>query len=172
MDLLAADAVQANRGFSRAGSPVAEASYHNFVHGAPLEPVRVDERFGIIDSGNSTDSGYSWQLDKDIVLKDFETLILRNFIDRAALWVSCVRRLTTSIKCSRDWQLDVFDPYKHFSVYAIRLAVSFEVVPHRIINLTVLISPAAERRPHEGHLGSLRPTSLPPEVTKQPRCHN
>lgn len=47
-----------------------------------------------------------WQLEEDICLRDEEVTLFRTFTERAALW------------------LDLFDPYKHFSTYATRLAVS------------------------------------------------
>jgi hypothetical protein len=89
LDLLAADALQANRGFTRPSSPEYEQlSNHNF-------ETRVDYIANLngpdvsgAPKGLDSSSGYSWQLDKDIVLKNFEVAIFRNFVEHSALWVS------------------------------------------------------------------------------------
>lgn len=88
LDLLANDALEANRGFSRTSSPVNESQLQAFGLGAPLELPNLGVRFGEHDPTNARGISEPWQLGTDIGLKDFETLILRNFVDRAALWVS------------------------------------------------------------------------------------
>jgi hypothetical protein len=88
LDLLAADAVQANRGFSRATSPVGDTPSRIFGELLAAQPITEDS----VTQGESARldglEARSWQLEQDIVLKDFETAIFRNFVDRVALWVS------------------------------------------------------------------------------------
>jgi hypothetical protein len=89
LDLLAADAIQANKGFSRAPSPSGEAaparnlSIEGLVNHSDIERQPVFE----VPTGPNGLETRSWQLDHDIVLKDFETAIFRNFVDHASLWV-------------------------------------------------------------------------------------
>ena len=104
LDLLATDAIQANRGFSRAPSPVQGPAGNTDLGGSSNYPSRSGPILSINDQ-NIGNERFSWRLDQDIVLKDFEIAIFRNFINRAALW------------------LGVFDPDMHFSTYATRLAL-------------------------------------------------
>jgi hypothetical protein len=89
LDLLASDAIQANKGFSRATSPVGEnPSRPPGAEGLTAPPsgsnhVTQDETARL----NGLEAR-SWQLAEDIVLNDFEARIFRNFVERAALWVS------------------------------------------------------------------------------------
>lgn len=103
LDLLASDALQANKGFSRAPSPSGDPPTVPILTGAP-DSSGAGGTIIPSDQGLGSERR-SWQLDKEIVLKDSEVVIFRNFIDRAALW------------------LDVFDPHMHFSTYATRLAL-------------------------------------------------
>ncbi len=88
LDLLAEDAVQASRGFSRAPSPFGDLAQNTGVAtisnpASGIETVlnkAPDDVLGV--------ERHPWQSEKDIELKDFECAILRNFIDRASLWVS------------------------------------------------------------------------------------
>jgi hypothetical protein len=89
LDLLAADALQANRAFSRAPSPSADPSSQPLADWRPIELPNFTDRNGIAESGVFVHAErHAWQLEKDIVLKDFETIIFRNFVERAALWAS------------------------------------------------------------------------------------
>ncbi|TVY38108.1 Adhesion and hyphal regulator [Lachnellula occidentalis] len=106
LDLLAEDALQANRGFTRPSSPNLERPepFGNLVE--PANQVRnvLDQPFPSTSNEPDTGNQY-WQLGKDIVLKDSEIMIFRNFVEHSALG------------------LDLFDPEKHFSVYTTRLAL-------------------------------------------------
>jgi hypothetical protein len=91
LDLLAADAEQANRGFSRAPSPFGEVQVES---NEPLTSSNASNNDGkepIISESSDIVPGldtFPWRLENEIVLKDFESIIFRNFTDRAALWVS------------------------------------------------------------------------------------
>lgn len=120
-DLLASDAAQADKGFSlaptRHPSPAAEAD--NVYHGPPADlPASIaqvatiscqaaEEEPSSLDVHQ--DAVYPWQLDEDICLRSHEADLFRNFAERAALW------------------LDLFDPHRHFSTHATRLAVGLLV---------------------------------------------
>lgn len=121
LDLLASDAIQANKGFSRAPSPLGE-SENLRSHGTEDLAGLPDKQTLPEDTTrlNGLESR-AWQLDHDITLKDFETAIFRNFVDHAALWV-CILSLYLGSRSNRS-QLDLFDVQKHFSVYSTRLAV-------------------------------------------------
>lgn len=107
LDLLATDAIQANKGFSRAPSPSGEGAPRRLTGtaGLPCLPSTEDQTLPNPSVHLDGLESRTWQLDHDIVLKDFETAIFRNFVDHAALW------------------LDLFDADKHFSVYSTRLAI-------------------------------------------------
>ncbi|KAF2147904.1 hypothetical protein K461DRAFT_205740, partial [Myriangium duriaei CBS 260.36] len=97
-DLLAADAAQANEGFSlaptRHASPAPEAITVNqsaTTHSSKEHDATIAER--------------PWQLDRDITLQDHEAGLFRAFADHAALW------------------LDLLDPECPFSTHATRLAL-------------------------------------------------
>lgn len=91
LDLLAADAVHANKGFSRVASRAASPSGNL--------PSRTLEAEGLsypnavnnaVEDESARLNGIekdAWQLDHDIILKDFEIPIFRNFVDHASLWV-------------------------------------------------------------------------------------
>ncbi|POR31087.1 Fungal transcriptional regulatory protein [Tolypocladium paradoxum] len=110
LDLLASDAAQADSGFSLAPSPAQEdndggprhrratASVHAspaLLNGQAQLPENLDPEFERI----------AWQSAGDVVLSDHEAVLFRHFADRCAPW------------------LDVLDPQKLFSTYAIRLAL-------------------------------------------------
>ena len=79
LDLLAADAEQANRGFSRAPSPSVEVPFEN---NRPFASSNASNngRIGSILSGSSeippSLGTFPWRLANDIILKDFESIIL------------------------------------------------------------------------------------------------
>lgn len=112
LDLLAEDALHANKGFTRPSSPAFERP--EILHNLPASANEVGNVLGQPFPSTSNEllasDHQSWQLDRDIVLKDFEIMIFRNFVEHSALW------------------LDLFDPIKHFSVYTIRLAVRISAV--------------------------------------------
>lgn len=125
LDLLANDAAQADSGFSLAPSPSASPAplaetgsgvSYQIAHHADLEAARghVNGRIllnaeighpvrGVRDSACELQA---WQLDQDISLRDEQAILFRTFTEKAALL------------------LDLFDPQKHFSTHATRLAVS------------------------------------------------
>ncbi|ORY54842.1 uncharacterized protein BCR38DRAFT_357512 [Pseudomassariella vexata] len=104
LDLLATDAAQADSGFSLAPSPVPEDSVFN--DGYTVRANNVTD-LSAPDAAESAavSERHAWQLDQDILLQSHEALLFRAFAERASLW------------------LDLFDPHKHFSTYAIRLAL-------------------------------------------------
>lgn len=91
MDLLAADAEQANRGFSRAPSPLGDDHIEDNAPVITPDASKIDQRV-VSNSANSdivpNIDAHPWRLEIDVALKDYETIIFRNFTDRAALWVS------------------------------------------------------------------------------------
>ncbi|KAJ2904896.1 hypothetical protein MKZ38_006937 [Zalerion maritima] len=102
LDLLATDAAQADSTFSLSTNP-ASRPQHPQAHPA--------------SGSNPSDLGYSnrfadaletrrWQSDTDIELDDHESSLFRNFAERSA-----------------SWELDLFDPHRHFSTFAVRLAL-------------------------------------------------
>lgn len=127
-DLLATDAAQADSGFTwapsrpqtRPPSPSVDQrtapAYQNASQpglSAAVPSAQAGQRPTSSVEQNAT-SHYpytslerrEWELEEDICLRDEEITLFRTFTERAALW------------------LDLFDPYRHFSTYATRLAVS------------------------------------------------
>ncbi|KAL8404504.1 hypothetical protein RB594_009385 [Gaeumannomyces avenae] len=118
LDLLAGDAAaQAADGFSlgackalqtgsRSRAPTSPAS--EFSRGTPRDDgLRIsNSRTGVMGRLDwSIPERYPWQEDANIELNPLETLLFRAFAERSALW------------------MDLFDPYKHFSTYSVRLAL-------------------------------------------------
>lgn len=127
LDLLATDAAQADKAFSlpptRYPSPVlgdihfehnasqtdlqnlntavSQAQIQTGLGGSELPRLSQAVQHNDIASSERN----AWQLDQNICLQDHEVELFRMFTDRAALW------------------LDVFDPLRHFSTHATRLAV-------------------------------------------------
>lgn len=145
LDLLATDAAQADKSFSlpptRHPSPApgdlnfehntSQTSPQGFNTAAPQHPAQT----GLLHSGGSDlqaldravpddddaaaggSERHAWQLEQNIYLQDYEVDLFRTFAERAAQW------------------LDVFDPLKHFSTHATRLAVRLQtdtLPAHRI----------------------------------------
>ena len=128
LDLLATDAAQADSAFSLSQSPASEAvesynrpsaaddpaarSFRSDRSSTRAESNRVYQlpAMTTVTDYDAAAEKHSWQVDQareqDIVLESHEAVLFRNFAERASLW------------------LDLFDPYKHFSTYATRLAVS------------------------------------------------
>ena len=87
LDLLATDALQANRGFTRPSTPVYEPAVSPF----DTQEVVAQQGRSAFDErprSSAASEGLSWQLDRDIALKNSEISIFRNFVDHIALWVS------------------------------------------------------------------------------------
>lgn len=126
-DLLATDAAQADAGFilapsrpqTRPPSPSAEqrnaAALQASQSGLPgtvssaqtgQEPTGSISQIVSQDCPDTSLERREWQLEDDICLRNEEVALFRTFTERAALW------------------LDLFDPCRHFSTYATRLAVS------------------------------------------------
>ena len=101
LDLLAADAVHANKGFSRVASRAASPSGNLSPRALEAERLSFPNAVKIaVEDESARLNGIekdSWQLDHDIVLKDFEIPIFRNFVDHASLWV---RQLYTPFNTS------------------------------------------------------------------------
>ena len=77
-----------------------------------------------------TSERHAWQVEQDIVLKNNEIVLFRFFAEKASLWV-CPNKSSLFIGALRltPSQLDLFDPFKHFGTYAVRLAVSLTCPP-------------------------------------------
>lgn len=127
-DLLATDAAQADAGFTLAPSrpqtrppspsvePRTAAAYHasqpgptsadSSVHNTGSGPSSSVAQIVAPDHPDTSLERREWQFEEDICLRDEEVTLFRTFTERAALW------------------LDLFDPCRHFSTYATRLAVS------------------------------------------------
>ena len=118
LDLLAGDAAaQAAGGFSLGTCKPIQMGPRSQAPGAPAsgsgsgtsrgDGLRIsNSRTGVMGRLDwSIPERYPWQEDTDIELEPVETLLFRAFAERSALW------------------MDLFDPYKHFSTYSIRLAM-------------------------------------------------
>ncbi|ETS84673.1 hypothetical protein PFICI_02698 [Pestalotiopsis fici W106-1] len=109
LDLLATDAAQADAGFSLAPSPAPEDSVSNTGHES--QPIGTENQpiSGSVSIpaplANQAVERHAWSLNRDIVLTSYEATLFRTFAERASLW------------------LDIFDPRRHFSTYATRLAL-------------------------------------------------
>lgn len=112
LDLLANDAVQADNNYplatglllpdgqTRAAVPVQNNAL--FVHASP---ALLNGQAQLPENLDPELERTAWQSVGDVVLSAHEARLFRHFADRCALW------------------LDVLDPYKLFSSYAIRLAI-------------------------------------------------
>lgn len=121
LDLLATDAAEADKEFSlaptRNTSPVTDENgaesvsqtlqtYAPQIQATPIQAVGTASSSEAVHDGTGIAAEqYNWQLDQDISIRDHEAELFRTFAERAALW------------------LDLFDPHKHFSTHATRLAV-------------------------------------------------
>ncbi|KAI0598972.1 hypothetical protein F4775DRAFT_583428 [Biscogniauxia sp. FL1348] len=105
LDLLATDAAQADGGFSLAPSQISEGSLPHESYRVELARTNRLQDPGVVAAAAAANERYAWQSDQDIVLQSHEAVLFRTFAERAALW------------------LDLFDPLKHFSTYATRLAL-------------------------------------------------
>ncbi|KAI5917291.1 hypothetical protein F4810DRAFT_697009 [Camillea tinctor] len=114
LDLLATDAAQADGGFSLVPSQMPEGSLPHESYRAELARTnRLQDPGGVAavaaaaaaTTAAAASERHAWQSDQDIVLQSHEAALFRTFAERAALW------------------LDLFDPMKHFSTYATRLAL-------------------------------------------------
>lgn len=137
LDLLAADAAQADKAFSlpptRYPSPVlGDISFEHNTSQPDLQSVNAAVSQAQVQTGlggndysrfnqtipDTNDAPayerQAWQLDHNIRLQDHEVDLFRTFAERAALW------------------LDVFDPFKHFSTHATRLAVRLQTLFPRL----------------------------------------
>lgn len=127
LDLLATDAAQADKAFSlpptRYPSPAlgdihfehnaSQTDLHNL--NTAVSQAQIQTGLGgselprlnqaVQHNDVAACERHAWQLDQNICLQDHEVELFRMFTDRAALW------------------LDVFDPLRHFSTHATRLAV-------------------------------------------------
>ncbi|KAI1334051.1 hypothetical protein F5Y15DRAFT_315018 [Xylariaceae sp. FL0016] len=106
LDLLATDAAQADGRFSLAPSPAPEEAVSDAAYAGPPESGRLQHPLSAAAAADpALAERHAWQSDQDITLSSHETVLFRTFAEKAALW------------------LDLFDPYKNFSTYAIRLAL-------------------------------------------------
>lgn len=88
LDLLATDALHANRGFTRPCTPVYDQTPANSFDTQENITLQGSPSFNERSKISAASEELSWQLDRDIVLKDSEIPIFRNFVDHIALWVS------------------------------------------------------------------------------------
>lgn len=104
LDLLASDAIQADRGFSLASTPIPFEELQDPGYGN----TRTDFNSNLLQAAATSIVNVerlAWQSDRAVVLHDHQILIFKNFVERCSRW------------------LDVFDPQQHFSSKVIRLAV-------------------------------------------------
>ncbi|CAJ2507402.1 Uu.00g085880.m01.CDS01 [Anthostomella pinea] len=115
LDLLATDAAQADANFSLAPSPAPfeDNSPSPTGQATPAEarPIGTENQPIAVAVTAAppalvgTSERHAWSLDQDIKLTSEEAYLFRVFAERASQW------------------LDLFDPQKHFSTHAIRLAL-------------------------------------------------
>ncbi|KAH6657057.1 hypothetical protein BKA67DRAFT_554111 [Truncatella angustata] len=123
LDLLATDAAQADSGFSMAPSPAPDDSTSQAgssevrAIGTENQPIAGTVRIPA-PSANAASERHAWSLNRDLVLTSQEAVLFRTFAERASLW------------------MDLFDPLKHFSTYAIRLALRNGGLMKAILALT------------------------------------
>ncbi|KAI0153698.1 putative Zn(II)2Cys6 transcription factor [Pestalotiopsis sp. NC0098] len=141
LDLLATDAAQADAGFSLAPSPAPEDSVSNTGHES--QPIGTENQpiSGSVSIpaplANQAAERHAWSLNRDIVLTSYEATLFRTFAERASLW------------------LDIFDPRRHFSTYATRLALRNVGLMKAILALC-----ARHREISEANAGITRDSSL------------
>ncbi|KAK8001292.1 hypothetical protein PG991_013514 [Apiospora marii] len=114
LDLLATDAAQADANFSLAPSPApfeddsSSSASHPHAESRPIgtenQPIAGEDTTGA-PALVGTFEKHAWSLDQDVKLTSEEANLFRVFAERASQW------------------LDLFDPHKHFSTHAIRLAL-------------------------------------------------
>ncbi|KAK8054521.1 hypothetical protein PG994_009588 [Apiospora phragmitis] len=119
LDLLATDAAQADANFSLAPSPApfeedsssSSATGQTHAESRPIgtenQPIAGGDDVSSLAAPSlvGTFERHAWSLDQDIKLTSEEAYLFRDFAERASQW------------------LDLFDPHKHFSTHAIRLAL-------------------------------------------------
>ncbi|KAK7994118.1 hypothetical protein PG989_007499 [Apiospora arundinis] len=122
LDLLATDAAQADANFSLAPSPAPFEEDSSSSASRPrhpeARPIGTENQpiAGVNEDGTAstpvptpalvgTFERHAWSLDQDIKLTSEEAYLFRVFAERASQW------------------MDLFDPHKHFSTHAIRLAL-------------------------------------------------
>ncbi|KAK8029597.1 hypothetical protein PG993_010888 [Apiospora rasikravindrae] len=115
LDLLATDAAQADANFSLAPSPApfeedsSSSASHTHAESRPIgtenQPIATGDVATAVPALVGTFERHAWSLDQDIKLTSEEAYLFRVFAERASQW------------------LDLFDPHKHFSTHAIRLAL-------------------------------------------------
>ncbi|KXH42396.1 hypothetical protein CSAL01_04888 [Colletotrichum salicis] len=116
LGLLATDAAQADSGFSLAPSPAPEDEEQRRaadLHGPP-DATNLEPRLNKV----SDPERKTWQADRDITLSNREAVLFRHFTERSALW------------------LDFLDPRKHFSTYAVRLALRNAGLMNAILSMS------------------------------------
>jgi hypothetical protein len=149
LDLLAADA--ALNGFSLEPSPAAHVDEGPIATASPAAARGVEQpdRMAPLGPGDREllrprpsvlprAEQKSWQVDTDILLNDHDAMLFRNFAERSSLW------------------LDLLDPHKHFSTYAIRLALRNPGLMRAILALSgrhLSLLQARNGGPSQDHLG-------------------
>ncbi|KAH8176978.1 fungal specific transcription factor domain-containing protein [Sarocladium implicatum] len=110
LDLLANDAAQADGSFSLAPSPepgnrtISKQLRHSTLS-AHVSPAVLNGQVQLPGDLDPESERQEWQLAENAVLTDHEAMLLRHFADTCARW------------------LDIFDPERLFSTYAIRLSL-------------------------------------------------
>ncbi|KXJ89539.1 hypothetical protein Micbo1qcDRAFT_235312 [Microdochium bolleyi] len=122
LDLLAADAAQADDGFSlhsttSAPAPSPAPEGEEVVYDVVSNPQAAVSK-AAAESEAVAKEKHAWQSPVDIVLSEHEMVLFRMFAEKAALW------------------LDLFDPFKHFSTYMPRLALRNQGIMKAILALT------------------------------------
>jgi hypothetical protein len=120
LDLLANDAAQADSGFSLAPSPAPE-SRDPIRHSAistHASPALLNGQAQLPENLDPESERRAWQSDQNITLTNHEAELFRHFADKCAKW------------------LDIFDPRRWFSTYAIRLALQNQGLMKAILALS------------------------------------
>ena len=109
LDLLANDAAQADSGFSLAESPTAVSQDSSLRRRSAIpahaSPALLNGQAQLPDNLDPESERRTWQSDGDVALTAHEAILFRHFTEKCARW------------------LEACDPQRHFSTYAIHLAL-------------------------------------------------
>lgn len=157
LDLLANDAAQADSGFSLAPSPAPE-SRDTIRHSAistHVSPALLNGQAQLPENLDPESERRAWQSDQDITLTNHEAELFRHFAEKCARW------------------LDIFDPRRWFSTYAIRLALQNQGLMKAILALsTKHRSKCLEKQAKDAAAAATATTALSPNNTPNPDTNN
>lgn len=109
LNLLANDAAQADSGFSLASSPTAVGANPGLRYltaiSAHVSPALLNGQAQLPENLDPETERRAWQSDGDVALTTHEAILFRHFTKKCARW------------------LEACDPQRHFSTYAIHLAL-------------------------------------------------